>query len=101
VVFDPAFEVEVMTMRCTYGCQSACTVYIDILESSTPPLYPHLYTTPYTQLIMSSALSINHTIKLNSGNLIPSLGFGVYLVKGSQGETAIKQAVKSGYRHCM
>jgi diketogulonate reductase-like aldo/keto reductase len=50
---------------------------------------------------MSSALSINHTIKLNSGNLIPSLGFGVYLVKGSQGETAIKQAVKSGYRHCM
>ena len=39
-------------------------------------------------------------IKLNDGNRIPAIGFGVFLVEPN-GPTyeAVKEAIKAGYRH--
>jgi 2,5-diketo-D-gluconate reductase A len=37
-------------------------------------------------------------IKLNDGNTIPQLGFGVFRVPDDQAETVVAEAVKAGYR---
>jgi diketogulonate reductase-like aldo/keto reductase len=44
--------------------------------------------------------NINHTITLQNGVSIPALGFGTFKVQeGSQVVTAVKEALKVGYRH--
>ncbi|WVO13239.1 hypothetical protein L204_100852 [Cryptococcus depauperatus] len=45
------------------------------------------------------SLSIDSTIKLASGNLLPCLGFGVYKARSNECEEAVKKAVQVGYRH--
>ncbi|KNY04723.1 aldo/keto reductase [Microbacterium sp. GCS4] len=39
------------------------------------------------------------TIALNSGHLIPQLGFGVFLVPADEAEKAVSEALEVGYRH--
>ncbi|KAG8771104.1 hypothetical protein FRC15_003629 [Serendipita sp. 397] len=43
-------------------------------------------------------LSINSTIKLNDGNEIPRLGFGVYEMSGSEAYESVMVALEQGYR---
>ena len=39
-------------------------------------------------------------IKLNNGNEIPQMGFGVYQIKGDElTEKCVAEALKVGYRH--
>jgi 2,5-diketo-D-gluconate reductase A len=38
-------------------------------------------------------------IRLNDGNLIPQLGFGVFLVDPAETERIVSQALEAGYRH--
>lgn len=38
------------------------------------------------------------TFELNSGNLVPAVGFGTYLLRGASGVQAITAALKAGYR---
>ena len=39
-------------------------------------------------------------IKLNNGNEIPQMGFGVYKIKGDElAEKCVSEALKVGYRH--
>lgn len=45
------------------------------------------------------SLSLDSTIKLASGNLIPRLGFGVYQARSKECEDAVKKAIDTGYRH--
>lgn len=47
------------------------------------------------------SLSLDSTIKLASGNLIPRLGFGVYQARSKECEDAVKKAIEVGYRHGM
>ncbi|ODN76773.1 hypothetical protein, variant [Cryptococcus amylolentus CBS 6039] len=44
-------------------------------------------------------LSLDSTIKLPSGNLIPRLGFGVYQARSKECEQAVMKAAEAGYRH--
>ncbi|ODN97386.1 aldo-keto reductase [Cryptococcus wingfieldii CBS 7118] len=44
-------------------------------------------------------LSLDSTIKLPSGNLIPRLGFGVYQARSKECEQAVLKAAEAGYRH--
>ncbi|WVQ74530.1 hypothetical protein IAR50_004131 [Cryptococcus sp. DSM 104548] len=44
-------------------------------------------------------LSLDSTLKLPSGNLIPRLGFGVYQARSKECEQAVKTAIEAGYRH--
>ncbi|KAH0286774.1 Aldo/keto reductase [Aureobasidium namibiae CBS 147.97] len=44
-------------------------------------------------------LSINSTVRMNSGYEIPLLGFGVYQTPMDVAESVTAHAVKSGYRH--
>jgi len=44
-------------------------------------------------------LTLDSTIKLASGNLIPRLGYGVYQARGSECEDGVKEAIRVGYRH--
>ncbi len=46
-----------------------------------------------------SALTLDSTIKLSSGNLLPALGLGVYQAHGTDCEDAVQDALKVGYRH--
>ncbi|MFC0675005.1 aldo/keto reductase [Brachybacterium hainanense] len=39
------------------------------------------------------------TITLNSGHVIPQLGFGVFLVPADEAEAAVSSALEVGYRH--
>lgn len=48
---------------------------------------------------MTAQLNIASTIKLNDGNEIPRLGFGVYKALGEKGAVACKAALEVGYRH--
>ncbi|KAK8088015.1 hypothetical protein PG997_002976 [Apiospora hydei] len=48
---------------------------------------------------MSSNLTIQSTLKLNSGYEIPRLGFGVYQVPIEQAESCVREALTAGYRH--
>ncbi|KAK8861490.1 hypothetical protein IAR55_002311 [Kwoniella newhampshirensis] len=45
------------------------------------------------------ALTLQSTIKLPSGALMPRLGFGVYQASGTECENAVKEAFRAGYRH--
>jgi len=45
------------------------------------------------------SLTLDSTIKLASGNLIPRLGYGVYQARGSECEDGVREAIKVGYRH--
>lgn len=47
----------------------------------------------------TAALRIDSTLKLNDGTLIPRLGLGVYMNRGSACTTGVKHALKAGYRH--
>ena len=38
-------------------------------------------------------------IKLNDGNLIPQLGFGVFKVDENDAERVVSEALEAGYRH--
>lgn len=46
-----------------------------------------------------SGLTLDSALKLPSGKLMPALGFGVYQARGSDCESAVKEAIKAGYRH--
>ncbi|KAI9306230.1 2,5-didehydrogluconate reductase [Cunninghamella echinulata] len=49
---------------------------------------------------MSDLVSVSSTIKLNDGNSIPCVGFGVYQSEaGFETENAVLCALKDGYRH--
>ncbi|KAK7969090.1 putative oxidoreductase C2F3.05c [Apiospora saccharicola] len=48
---------------------------------------------------MTSNLTIQSNIKLNSGYEIPRLGFGVYQVPIDQAESCVREALTAGYRH--
>ncbi|KAK7923318.1 NADP-dependent oxidoreductase domain-containing protein [Apiospora marii] len=48
---------------------------------------------------MTSNLTIQSTVKLNSGYEIPRLGFGVYQVPIDQAESCVREALTTGYRH--
>jgi diketogulonate reductase-like aldo/keto reductase len=43
-------------------------------------------------------LTVDSTIKLRSGNLMPRLALGVYRSSGKECENAIQEAIKAGYR---
>ncbi|KAI9892829.1 MAG: hypothetical protein M1814_000988 [Vezdaea aestivalis] len=43
--------------------------------------------------------SMKSTLKLKSGNDIPLIGYGVYLVPNNITESVVGEALKSGYRH--
>lgn len=40
-----------------------------------------------------------HSIRLNNGHEIPSLGYGTYLAQEGQCEDLVKKAIDAGYRH--
>ncbi|KAK4208308.1 NADP-dependent oxidoreductase domain-containing protein [Rhypophila decipiens] len=44
-------------------------------------------------------LTINSTVKLNSGYEMPLLGFGVYQTPAKVAEECVTEALKAGYRH--
>lgn len=48
---------------------------------------------------MAAALRLDSTLKLNDGTLIPRLGLGVYQSRGPACVTAVRHALKAGYRH--
>lgn len=48
---------------------------------------------------MTSKLTLKSTLRLNSGASIPILGFGTYLITGSNCTKAVRTALKLGYRH--
>lgn len=52
-----------------------------------------------SRLLNMSGLAIDSTFKLPSGKLMPKLGFGVYQARGSDCQSAVEAAIKSGYRH--
>ena len=39
------------------------------------------------------------TVKLNDGNHIPQLGYGVWQVGNDEAVAAVSEALKAGYRH--
>lgn len=45
------------------------------------------------------ALTIRSRLKLNDGNAIPQLGLGVWLIRRSACEAAVRAALEIGYRH--
>jgi len=58
----------------------------------------HVAQKPLTETV-SSKLTINSTVKMNSGHYIPLLGFGVWQTPYDQAEKVVETAVKVGYRH--
>jgi hypothetical protein len=46
-----------------------------------------------------SPLTIDSTIKLSSGNLMPRLALGVYQSRGAECQNAVSEALKVGYRY--
>jgi len=48
---------------------------------------------------MASHLTINSTVKLNSGYELPRLGFGVYQTPPDQAQSICTMALDVGYRH--
>lgn len=45
------------------------------------------------------SLTIDSTIKLAGGGLLPRLGYGVYQARGEECTSGVKEAIKIGYRH--
>jgi hypothetical protein len=66
----------------------------NILNHFTNP--PRTFTTTPPTM---APLTINSTVRMNSGYEIPLLGFGVYQTPMDVAEQVTAHAVKSGYRH--
>jgi diketogulonate reductase-like aldo/keto reductase len=66
----------------------------NILNHFTNP--PRTFTTTPPTM---APLTINSTVRMNSGHEIPLLGFGVYQTPMDVAEQVTAHAVKSGYRH--
>jgi 2,5-diketo-D-gluconate reductase A len=49
-------------------------------------------------IAMEPPMSIVPTIRLNDGNAMPQLGYGVWRVTNEEARTAVEEAIKAGYR---
>jgi len=45
------------------------------------------------------SISLQSTIKLRSGAVIPQLGYGVYQARGEECEKGVAEALRVGYTH--
>jgi hypothetical protein len=54
---------------------------------------------PHSRFVAMSPLTIDSTIKLSSGNLMPRLALGVYQSRGAECQNAVSEALKVGYRY--
>lgn len=72
-----------------------------LVQRATLFLNPFALTSPIRTMTSTTSpkLDINTKLKLNSGHLIPALGYGVYKTPADVAESVTLHAFKTGYRH--